>query len=70
MNFSPKALFFDWDHTLWDHDLNAREVLLDTCFDLLASESKQLELSQNLQQLALPHATQTIVDICENVIGQ
>jgi putative hydrolase of the HAD superfamily len=29
MNFSPKALFFDWDHTLWDHDLNAREVLLD-----------------------------------------
>ncbi|MFD3293146.1 YjjG family noncanonical pyrimidine nucleotidase [Aquirufa sp. KTFRIE-69F] len=29
MNFSPKALFFDWDHTLWDHDLNAKEVLLD-----------------------------------------
>jgi putative hydrolase of the HAD superfamily len=29
MNFRPKALFFDWDHTLWDHDLNAREVLLD-----------------------------------------
>jgi putative hydrolase of the HAD superfamily len=29
MNFQPKALFFDWDHTLWDHDLNAREVLLD-----------------------------------------
>jgi UDP-N-acetylglucosamine--N-acetylmuramyl-(pentapeptide) pyrophosphoryl-undecaprenol N-acetylglucosamine transferase len=51
-------------------DIAAREVLLDTCFDLLASESKQLELSQNLQQLALPHATQTIVDICEKVIGQ
>ena len=29
MNFSPKAFFFDWDHTLWDHDLNAKEVLLD-----------------------------------------
>lgn len=29
MNFRPKALFFDWDHTLWDHDLNAKEVLLD-----------------------------------------
>ncbi len=29
MNFQPKALFFDWDHTLWDHDLNAKEVLLD-----------------------------------------
>ncbi|MFM6943390.1 MAG: YjjG family noncanonical pyrimidine nucleotidase [Aquirufa sp.] len=29
MNFSPKAIFLDWDHTLWDHDLNAKEVLLD-----------------------------------------
>jgi putative hydrolase of the HAD superfamily len=36
MNFSPKALFFDWDHTLWDHDLNAKEVLLD-----LAAEYEQ-----------------------------
>ncbi len=27
MKFTPKAIFFDWDHTLWDHDLNAREVL-------------------------------------------
>lgn len=33
MNFSPKALFFDWDHTLWDHDLNAREVLLDLAIE-------------------------------------
>jgi YjjG family noncanonical pyrimidine nucleotidase len=33
MNFSPKALFFDWDHTLWDHDLNAREVLLDLALE-------------------------------------
>lgn len=22
-----KAIFFDWDHTLWDHDFNARESL-------------------------------------------
>ena len=29
MKFTPKAIFFDWDHTLWDHDLNAKEVLLD-----------------------------------------
>jgi putative hydrolase of the HAD superfamily len=29
MKFNPKAIFFDWDHTLWDHDRNAREVLLD-----------------------------------------
>lgn len=33
MNFQPKALFFDWDHTLWDHDLNAREVLLDLALE-------------------------------------
>ena len=29
MKFNPKAIFFDWDHTLWDHDRNAREVILD-----------------------------------------
>jgi YjjG family noncanonical pyrimidine nucleotidase len=29
MKFQPKALFFDWDHTIWDHDLNAKEVLLE-----------------------------------------
>ena len=29
MKFNPKVIFFDWDHTLWDHDRNAREVLLD-----------------------------------------
>ena len=29
MKFTPKAIFFDWDHTIWDHDRNAREVLLD-----------------------------------------
>ena len=29
MKFSPKALFFDWDHTLWDHDRNAKEVIFD-----------------------------------------
>jgi putative hydrolase of the HAD superfamily len=27
MIFTPKAVFFDWDHTLWDHDANARESL-------------------------------------------
>lgn len=29
MKFTPKALFFDWDHTLWDHDRNAKEVIFD-----------------------------------------
>jgi putative hydrolase of the HAD superfamily len=29
MKFTPKAIFFDWDHTIWDHDRNAREVLVD-----------------------------------------
>jgi YjjG family noncanonical pyrimidine nucleotidase len=29
MKFTPKAIFFDWDHTLWDHDRNAREVLTE-----------------------------------------
>lgn len=27
MIFTPKAIFFDWDHTLWDHDANAKESL-------------------------------------------
>ena len=27
MIFKPKAIFFDWDHTLWDHDSNAKESL-------------------------------------------
>jgi putative hydrolase of the HAD superfamily len=27
MIFTPKAIFFDWDHTLWDHDTNAKEAL-------------------------------------------
>lgn len=37
MKFQPKAIFFDWDHTLWDHDRNSKEVI----FDLL--EEFQLE---------------------------
>ena len=49
-------------------DAAARATLIETCFDLLANEDKQLELSQNLQNLALPQATQSIVDICEKVI--
>jgi UDP-N-acetylglucosamine--N-acetylmuramyl-(pentapeptide) pyrophosphoryl-undecaprenol N-acetylglucosamine transferase len=49
-------------------DVAARATLIETCFDLLANEAKQLELSQNLQNLALPQATQSIVDICEKVI--
>jgi len=27
MIFQPKAIFFDWDHTLWDHDANASQSL-------------------------------------------
>ncbi|RXK48127.1 YjjG family noncanonical pyrimidine nucleotidase [Aquirufa rosea] len=29
MIFQPKAIFFDWDHTLWDHDRNSKEVILE-----------------------------------------
>ena len=29
MKFTPKAIFFDWDHTIWDHDRNANEVLVE-----------------------------------------
>jgi len=29
MIFTPKAIFFDWDHTLWDHDANAKESLVE-----------------------------------------
>ena len=36
MIFTPKAIFFDWDHTLWDHDANAMESLSELfyAFDL------------------------------------
>jgi UDP-N-acetylglucosamine--N-acetylmuramyl-(pentapeptide) pyrophosphoryl-undecaprenol N-acetylglucosamine transferase len=49
-------------------DAAARESLIETCFDLLSNEAKKHELAQNLQNLALPQATQSIVDICEKVI--
>lgn len=29
MIFQPKAIFFDWDHTLWDHDRNSQEVIIE-----------------------------------------
>jgi YjjG family noncanonical pyrimidine nucleotidase len=41
MKFQPKAIFFDWDHTLWDHDRNAKEVL----FELF----NEFELLPNIQ---------------------
>ena len=34
MKFSPKAIFFDWDHTLWDHDRNAYEVIQELLVEL------------------------------------
>lgn len=34
MKFSPKAIFFDWDHTLWDHDRNASEVIQELLAEL------------------------------------
>jgi len=34
MKFSPKAIFFDWDHTLWDHDRNAAEVIEELMAEL------------------------------------
>ncbi len=34
MKFNPKAIFFDWDHTLWDHDRNAFEVIQELMLEL------------------------------------
>jgi FMN phosphatase YigB (HAD superfamily) len=45
MKFNPKAIFFDWDHTLWDHDRNAREVLLDLIEEFKLTSS--IETDQN-----------------------
>ncbi len=39
MKFSPKAIFFDWDHTLWDHDRNASEVIQELLTELALLES-------------------------------
>ena len=39
MKFSPKAIFFDWDHTLWDHDRNASEVIQELLAELALLES-------------------------------
>lgn len=46
MKFKPKAIFFDWDHTLWDHDRNASEVIHELFeeFALLASITHSKEL--------------------------
>ncbi|MHA8065156.1 YjjG family noncanonical pyrimidine nucleotidase [Aquirufa sp. ROCK2-A2] len=41
MKFQPKAIFFDWDHTLWDHDLNAQEVIFEL-FEELNLYPKQI----------------------------
>lgn len=48
-------------------DIDARTSLISTCFDLLNNQAQQLTLARNLQQLALPSATQNIVDTCEAV---
>jgi putative hydrolase of the HAD superfamily len=47
MKFNPKALFFDWDHTLWDHDRNAKEVI----FDLLDEFSIPQTLNKSKEEL-------------------
>ncbi len=40
MKFSPKAIFFDWDHTLWDHDRNAFEVIQELVQELPINRQK------------------------------
>ncbi|MEY2793406.1 MAG: hypothetical protein RJA76_1398 [Bacteroidota bacterium] len=42
MIFTPKAIFFDWDHTLWDHDANAKDSLTE-----LFQEFQLYELSNH-----------------------
>jgi YjjG family noncanonical pyrimidine nucleotidase len=45
MKFNPKAIFFDWDHTLWDHDRNAREVLLDLVDEFNLRRTQKIDLN-------------------------
>lgn len=49
-------------------DANAKEQLISTALGLLQDENKQAELSQNIQKLAKPKATEAIVDEIEKLI--
>ncbi len=49
MKFQPKAIFFDWDHTLWDHDRNAREVLFELLEEFQLTDNLKKELDQTWQ---------------------
>lgn len=54
MKFKPKAIFFDWDHTLWDHDLNASEVIQELLVELSLLESishSPAEIWQEFQRI-------------------
>lgn len=51
MKFTPKAIFFDWDHTIWDHDRNAREVLVDLFVEFNLPELHADEVWSTFQQI-------------------
>lgn len=51
MKFTPKAIFFDWDHTIWDHDRNAREVLVDLFVEFNLPELPADEVWSTFQQI-------------------
>ena len=51
MKFTPKAIFFDWDHTIWDHDRNAREVLVDLFVEFNLPELNADEVWSTFQQI-------------------
>ena len=46
MKFSPKAIFFDWDHTLWDHDRNASEVIHELLDELSLMHSVSMSSAE------------------------
>lgn len=48
-------------------DIDAAETLIATCFDLITNRVQQEELARKLSALALPNATQQIVDVCESL---
>jgi len=49
MKFQAKAIFFDWDHTLWDHDRNAREVICELLKEFQLLDDLTADLDQTWQ---------------------
>ncbi|MFM1914002.1 MAG: hypothetical protein RIR51_1855 [Bacteroidota bacterium] len=46
MKLPLKAIFFDWDHTLWDAETNAVDTLSELFFEFKLKEKFQVEFSE------------------------